>query len=210
LSDSLQSPPNVASRGADAIRDSKRTEEVLDAARRLFYAKGYDATSVRDIADDLGLLKGSLYYYFGAKEDLLYRLIEDIHVSLFDCVERAVRECDTPHAKMLAFIDQHTVFLANNIMDIAIFFNDFRKLTGERRSSILAARRRYEQILIEIIREGQDSGSFIAERDSTVAALAILGLLNWTHQWYKEDGPLSAQMIAEEFASLITFGLVKR
>jgi len=183
---------------------------VIRAATELFYDKGYDATSVQDIADAVGLLKGSLYYYFEAKEDLLFEILQRVHAGLTTAVADALDGHEDPVDRLRVFLTTHTEFLSKNTVEIAVFFNDFRSLTGDRRAAILKARDSYEAMLVEILHGGQKDGAFASETDPRVAAKGIFGMVNWMHQWYVPGGALTAAAVAESYERMITSGLIPR
>ena len=112
-----------ADRRAKAPR--RRHEEILEAAARVFHEKGYESTSIQDIADAVGILKGSLYYYIDSKEDLLYEILEGIHGEALAEVRQAAAEGE-PLERIRAFVAAHIHHNAENLVKMALFFQDFR------------------------------------------------------------------------------------
>jgi AcrR family transcriptional regulator len=185
----------------------RRHVEVLEAAARVFHEKGYESTSIQDIAEAVGILKGSLYYYIRSKEDLLYEIIKAVHEDALANV-RFVDEMEgDPLQKMRAFVTTHLVFNAENLTKMGVFFHDFRSLSGERRATIVEARDIYDELVRRLIREGQQEDMICPDIDPKSVTFAIMGALNWIYQWYKPDGKLSANVIAEEFADFVVAGI---
>jgi len=185
----------------------RRQQEILDAAARVFHEKGYESTSIQDIADSVGILKGSLYYYITSKEDLLYQIIEGVHREGLKNVD-AVEALDaSPLEKLRAFVTGHLLYNAHNLVRTAVFFQDFRSLTGERRKQILAERDAYEKYLRDLIRQAQRDGSVCPDVDPKVASITVLGMLNWIYNWYRPGGERSAREIGELCADFVTSGL---
>jgi len=184
-----------------------RMEEVYDVAARLFFTKGYEATSVQNIADELGLLKGSVYYYITSKEDLLYVIVERAHAALFDKLASAEMISD-PVARLRAAIKGHVENVALNIIPVSIFFNDFRSLSKLHRVAILDERHSYEKRMRDLIGQAQAAGAFSPDLDLNVATKAVLGMTNWVYKWYRESGDLSPSQLGDLFAGFAFFGLV--
>ncbi len=185
----------------------RRQTEVLEAAARVFHEKGYESTSIQDIAEAVGILKGSLYYYIRSKEDLLYEILQAVHEDAFANI-RLVEELDgDPLQRIRLFVTSHLVFNAENLTKMGVFFHDFRSLSEERRGVIVEARDKYDDMLRRLVREGQEQQIVCPEIDPKSVSFAVMGMLNWIYQWYTPNGARSAQAIADEFADLIVSGL---
>jgi TetR/AcrR family transcriptional regulator, cholesterol catabolism regulator len=185
----------------------RRHIEVLEAAARVFHEKGYESTSIQDIAEAVGILKGSLYYYIRSKEDLLYEIIKDVHEDALENI-RYVDEMDGDALqKVRAFVTSHLTFNAENLTKMGVFFHDFRSLSGDRRRAIVEARDTYDELVRRLIREGQEQEIICPDIDPKSVTFAIMGALNWIYQWYHKEGKLSARAIADEFADLVVNGL---
>lgn len=189
---------------------SARSEEIRRTAARIFHEKGYDATSIQDIADAVGILKGSLYYYIDSKEDLLFDVIRSAH-------DRGLQDAttwgnsDAPPSEMLrAAIRQHVISNLSRLIEVGVFFHDFRSLSAERRTRIIADRDFYDSRLRQIVIDGQAAEEFDPGQDPKLVVLGMLGMMNWVYQWYSPDGPQSPEDIADSFADLILGGLVVR
>jgi TetR/AcrR family transcriptional regulator, cholesterol catabolism regulator len=185
-----------------------RKAEVLNTAAQLFYRKGYNATAVQDIADELGMLKGSVYYYMDSKEDLLFEIIMGGHVSLLTLLQDVMRLEELPPREQLReFIRRHTTFVAENLVLLRIFFDDFRSLSDERRATVIKERDQYDEMVRSILTRGQESGAFHRNFDPKIVAMGILGMTNWVYQWFREDGALSARQVGDQLADLAIDGV---
>lgn len=185
----------------------RRQREILDAAARVFHEKGYESTSIQDIADSVGILKGSLYYYIASKEDLLYEIIEGVHQEGLKKLERIAALEGTALQRVRAFVVAHTLHNAENIVRMGVYIKDFRSLSRERQRVIEKERDTYDAFLRDLIREGQRDGTVCRDLDAKMMAIAILGMLNWMHQWYRPQGEWSAAEIADSFADFVVSGL---
>lgn len=186
---------------------SQRLREIYDTAARIFHEKGYDGTSIQDVADAVGILKGSLYYYIDTKQDLLFGIIDEVHRDSLRSLEEWSAVDGDAETRLRAFIEGHVLANTRNITKIGVFFHDFRALDAERRARIVAERDHYDSYLRELIREGQRDGSFDPEVDAKLVGMGILGMMNWTYHWWRDDGPNTAAEVATEFADLIISGL---
>ena len=108
----------------------QRRREILDAAAQVFYEKGYEAASTRDIAESVGLLKGSLYYYIDSKEDFLFEIIKEQHDGALAALERVRQSEGDALVRMAALIETHVDFFTSNLAAAVIYFREFRSLSA--------------------------------------------------------------------------------
>lgn len=187
--------------------ETTRRTELLIAAARLFSRKGYHATSMQDIAEELNILRGSLYHYIESKEGLLYELMELGVRTLLDQVRPIVESDLPPDEKLARLIRQHTVTIAEHPDFMAVFLHELKSLSPQRRAQILAYRETYDHLVRRVLAEGIAKGVF-RPVDVRIASFAILGMVNWVYQWYSPEGPLSADQIGSIFADIVLGGLL--
>lgn len=193
---------------SDGVRSpSARLDEIYTAAAQVFSEKGYHGASIQHVADAVGILKGSLYYYIDSKQDLLFGIIDEVHRDALRSLEEWMAVDGDATTRLRAFVEGHVLANTRNITKIGVFFHDFRSLDPERRDRIIADRDRYDSHLRELIRQGQQEGVFRGDIDPKIASMAILGMMNWTYHWWRDDGPSSASDVVKEFADLILLGL---
>lgn len=185
----------------------KRRDEVLATATRFFYEKGYDATSIQDIADELGLLKGSLYYYISTKEDLLFEIVQSYHEETRAYFDEIVKSPLPVVEKLRKFIETETAHTAHHITKSSLFASEWRSLSPEHREAIVAERDRHDAFVRECIVAGQESGEFRGDLDPRLAAFGLLGMVTSVYRWYREDGPNSAEDVGRTFADMLIDGL---
>jgi TetR/AcrR family transcriptional regulator, cholesterol catabolism regulator len=192
---------------ATGRRSRRRRMELVDAAARIFQEKGYEAASIQDIAEALGILKGSIYYYIDSKEDLLFAVIQEVHETALANVD-LLRQVDAgPLAKIRMFIEMHLRHFTDNQVKVTVFFHDFRSLAGARRDYIVAERASYTNYLRELITVGQRDGTVCPDIDPELVTFALLGMINWTYQWYQTEGSRDPGEIGAAFADLAVAGL---
>lgn len=183
-----------------------RREQILTAAMRLFSEKGYHATSMRDIAEALGLQAGSLYVHIDSKEEVLFEIV-DRAADQFIGTIAPVAAADRPAAERLReALRAHLQVMARNLDTATVFFHEWKFLEGHHRAQIVAKRDQYEQHFRRIVADGIESGEF-RPVDVRLAALALLSMANWFYHWFSPDGPLNATDVADGFADLILEGL---
>jgi len=180
-----------------------RFEEVVDAAAELFSEQGYAATSIQEIADAVGLLKGSLYHYINTKEDLLYAVIQEAHRHTAALGYEALAMPGDAGDKLRFIVQAHLRGAGANLAKVRVFYNEAGSLPPERLQEILAERDSYEHSLRRVVRSGQDEGVFAAHLDPVLTSIAILAVLNSVQQWFRPDGPRTLDEIVGSFTDLI-------
>jgi AcrR family transcriptional regulator len=186
----------------------RRRQEILDAAARIIFEKGYEATTTQDIADAVGLLKGSLYYYIDSKEDLLFEIIRESHEGALAALDRVRQAQGDALARLELLIKAHVDHFAKNLTKATVFFREARLLSEDRRAVITEEGDAYLDFLRELLREGQAAGTIPRDLDVPLVAIGITGMLNSMSIWYHPDGRLTADQIGEEFARLVIHGVV--
>jgi AcrR family transcriptional regulator len=193
---------------ADTDKALEKKREILDAASRVFRQNGLHATGMRDIAAELGMAVGNLYYYFKDREELLAFVQESTLAGLLDLARR-VRESDLrADARLSLLIEGHVVCL-NEETPGSLAHLEVEALSEPWRREILARRDDYEQAFRDILEEGIAAGVF-RPLDTKVNALAILGAVNWTVKWFRPDGNKSARQIGRECAELLVRGVMRQ
>jgi AcrR family transcriptional regulator len=181
------------------VKTATREDEILAAATRIFREKGYHGTSVQDIAEAVGLLKGSLYHYIRSKEELLARLFEG---SLQD----TIAELETIAARDASAVDRlrdmvraYVLSVTANTDAVGLYLREWRALPGPDLARVRARRRAMRRLFEGVIAEGMRART-LAVSDAKVAALAIIGMCNWTYEWYRPRGRLTPTALADELA----------
>ena len=187
-----------------------RLVEVLDVAARLFFERGYAATTTGDIGAELGLLKGSVYYYISSKEELLFEIVEQYHHATREYFERIVASDAGPLEKLHELVRTQTAHTARHLDRSSLFYTEWRVLSPQRQQAIVAERTRHEQAVQEWIRAAQAAGYVPADIDPRIASFGALGMVNSVYRWFRPDGERTAEEVGEEFARLVVSGLATR
>lgn len=184
-----------------------RWAEIIEAAAVLFSGKGYAATSMQDVADAVGMLKGSLYYYIKTKDDLLFAVLNDVHERGLGSAAQLLESKLDPIGMVRAFVERHVLFTAHHHVSVTVFFQDFRALSEPRKEAILRERDSFESSLRSLIEAGQRADTICSDIDARLAARGILGMINWMYQWYKPGGRLRDGEIAKQIGDLVVHSL---
>ena len=183
---------------------STRRRELTREAARLFAQKGYHGTSIGDIAEAMGVQKGSLYAHIASKEDLLYETMRE-GAEAFHAALDAIPENLTAVEKIRLALRGHLRVVAEQLDVATVFVQEWRYLEGERRDEIVAERRRYEERIRDLFREGRELSELRADLDETAAALLLLSAANWAYTWLQPGR--DTDEIADRFFALLVDGM---
>ena len=197
------SPESATSRRYEA-----RRREITDAAAKLFAERGYEATTFNDIADAVGLLKGSLYYYAPSKEDLLYSVIHEVHQSGRELVDRNTEEGLDTISQLRNVVGDAVRFLIESREKNVIAMRDFRALSEESQRELGDERVVFWKYLRRLISTGQSEGTIRADVDVLVVATAILGAINYLPAWYERGRPPSVARMVQGYRDFLIEGLL--
>ncbi len=184
-----------------------READIYAAAARIFHRKGYAATSLQDIADEVGILKGSLYYYIDSKEDLLYRITRSVHDDAIANLEIVRNFEGTPQERLRLLLGEHLRQFGRNLSMIRVFYTEYSVLSEERRIDIQHDRETYEAATLALIEEGKRVGEFCPDLNSTIECNAALTMVNSVHMWFRADSGPDIDQIADECTEFIIRGL---
>lgn len=184
-------------------RDGVETERAfIEVATRLFAERGYNGTSIADISKELGLTTASLYYHVSSKQQLLLRVLAASISQFLERLEAIAGDGVDPKLKLRAAIENHLCFVLSNTNAVAVFLRERRFLDSPYKEQYQSRVERYDQLFTNIIQEGMDQ-AVIPSGDATLTRLAILGMINWTVEWYRPEGRLGRDDITEMFSDLI-------
>ncbi len=178
---------------------------ILEEAAKLFTEKGYETTSVQDIAQATGLSKAALYHHFRSKEEVLYEISLQALEGLIREGEKALSEPHPPLA-LLRFMEGHARFFEENHAFFVTMLQGIKSLSPEKREKTVALRDRHEANLRTILMRGIEAGVF-RPVDVALAGRAVLSLLNWMIRWFRPGRPLRAEEVARVYFDLILRGL---
>jgi AcrR family transcriptional regulator len=194
---------------ADRVAGSeRRRQEVLERATEVFARRGYASATVQDIADELGILKGSIYYYIDSKEDLLFELFEQIHAEMDRLLEQ-VRAADAadPLERLGLYVRSQTIYNLTNLMKVSVYYNDLGQLDPERRALIERRRVAHEAFVGGLIKEAQAGGLIDGNRDPRVLVHQVFAIIIGPYRWFRPRGRPTVDEIAVASVQFVTAGL---
>jgi TetR/AcrR family transcriptional regulator, cholesterol catabolism regulator len=186
-----------------------RLDPVLQTAGQLFRAKGYSATTVRDIAAAANMLPGSLHYRYATKEEVLLALIDHGIERATTAVRMAIAGVDDPLERLRAALRAHLSLLVHEDVSIYVLLYEGRSLSGNSRAQMVRRRDRYDSLWDGMLHEAAGTGRLRPDADLRLVRLLLLGAANWTAQWFSPGGKYSSDAVADSFLELVWNGLAK-
>jgi AcrR family transcriptional regulator len=185
------------------IEAGARRREIDEVASELFHANGYAATSVRDIARALDIQGASLYAHVASKEDLLFAIVDRAASAFERAADAAEADAATadPVERLAALVEGHVDVVTADPERASVFVTEWRHLSPDRRAAMAERRDAYEGRFREVIRDGISVGAF-RSTDPTIAATFVLTAINGIATWYRPDGRLSADAVADHYIDL--------
>lgn len=189
----------------------KKGERILKEAKRLFWFKGFDGTSIRDIAAASDCTQGNIYNYFGSKEDILYRALLSETTALIDAIQPLENDYSmSPVEQLRVFIERHVEHaLGPPKGELLHFEMEMAHLSPSHRTEIVGWRDSYDRILRKIIRRGVDAGVF-AEVNEKLVNYAISSMILRARLWYSSKGELSLSQLSNGIFELFFNGIRSR
>jgi len=186
-----------------------KEEHILEVAMKVFRERGYHAASMQEIADAVGMQKGSLYYYISGKQELLFRILERAIDTITARVDEIYQSESSPREKLLRAIVSHVEVVSGRLDMLTILLRERHALSPSQQEVIDEKRVNYERLFQRILSEGIKAGDF-RDMDVKIVSFGILGMCNWLYQWYSPEGRLAATEIGEIFARMVFDGLNRR
>jgi TetR/AcrR family transcriptional regulator, cholesterol catabolism regulator len=200
--------PRKGRRDTKQAKPATRLEEVLQSAANIFFAKGFHATSIEDVARDVGMLKGSLYYYIKSKDDLLFQLllagIEDSDAFIASQIDSQGNPLEQLERAIRAQID----YIVQNRVQFGLFLHEFDSLSGKRQHKLISVMSRYNSRFVELVRRGQEQGQLIPG-EPWIIVNGILGMCNWLYRWYDTDEISNPEQVKQIFLRMLLQGIRK-
>jgi AcrR family transcriptional regulator len=196
----------------EAVVDSR--QEILRTAGRLFQQRGYDATSMNDVAAALKLSKGGLYHHFQSKDEILFEIMNHAMELTQERVIAPVRSIVGAEERLRALIHLHLeVVLSPRDREITVMLHENHPLPPALRKRINARKKEYIHFVENLIADVQNQAQKSARPSKgavspRAAAFALLGMINWIYQWYKPEGELQANNLIPQFTALVFGGIL--
>lgn len=192
---------------ASAKRPQDRKAVIFTTAAQLFSQQGYLGTSMRELAERIGIEAASIYSHYPSKEDLLRELAWKAAEAFDTAIEPVLADALPPGRKLHALLVAHVCCVIEQQGSAGIFLTEWRHLSEPYRTDYLNLRDRYEGHFREVLRQGVLQGQF-RSLDPRFASLILLSAANMTAGWRNAEGPLSPEALGQELADLLLQGVI--
>jgi AcrR family transcriptional regulator len=183
---------------------SARRDELTRVAARLFAERGYLGTSLADLAHEIGVQKPSLYHHIAGKEDLLWDVAQEGAVAFHDALD-AVPANHSASDRIREALRAHLGVVAEQLDVATVFVREWRFLGDRHREAFVAERRRYEERIRDLFREGVEQGELRVDLDVSTAALLFLSAANWAYTWLRPGADTDA--LADRLYAVLLDGM---
>src|ERR1041384_7317553 len=209
-------------------RYDQKLEFILRTSARIFAAKSYHSTSMRDISRATGVSLAGLYHYCKSKEELLFLIQDHCFGRVSQSLEQRIKNIDDPFEKLHIFIENHLSFFAANMAEMKVLSHEAESLKGDLHKHVSSKKEKYAKLARKILREiqiesearlrdsqagspagvgrsGRATGASTrpnGQVDLTVATYALFGMMNWIYNWYDSSGTLSVHQLVDNMTRL--------
>jgi AcrR family transcriptional regulator len=182
-------------------RYDRRRRRAADQAAKAFARQGYDQTTMQELAATMGLATGALYHYFGAKEQLLRAICDELMEPLLERARALTAVDDAPRAQLGELVRMWVAHVVEHRDHMLVFQQERHVIeAGSSWRGVRASRKAFERLVADVLDRALAGGG---EDRSRLALLALLGMVNHTAQWYRPRGPLTAEQIADGYVELV-------
>ncbi|WP_431800627.1 TetR/AcrR family transcriptional regulator [Halobacillus andaensis] len=185
-----------------------KKDKMIDTCIALFGRKGFRETSIQDIVDANGMTKGTFYYYFKSKEDVLVYIHDTFISDLLTKQEKINRNIEwSSREKLYAVVEMMIENIAEGADSAMVFFREIRNLSDKKTGEILPKREQFQKNIQSIIEEGINRGEFRGDLRADMLSYAILGIANWSYFWYEPDGEVKEKELTDIYMNIILQGI---
>lgn len=196
----------------NALKDSEgeaaaTRRAIMDAAKALFATQGFAATTVRQIARKVSMKAGSLYYHFGGKEEILFAILDEGNRFLLEGADQVMRSKakDAP-TTLRHLVLEHMRILASDPAQFMVVTRELNRLRGDRKQKVMAQREQYERMIQGLLTRGIKERTF-KDCNVKVVSFGLIAMLNGVAYWFRPQGKLSMDQIAEQYSRVLLDGL---
>ena len=188
------------------LSGANRRLVILEQAVRLFRERGYLSTTLRKLASRSGIQGGSIYHHFASKQEILFEIMDRTMTRLIDKLEKKIASHTDPMEKLKEAIRFHIEYHVVDADETNVTDSELRYLEKDNYHRIVIKRKEYEEIFIRILKEGIDQEQLFID-NIRLTCKAIIQLCTSVSYWFKQDGPLTIQEVAEKYIEFICWGV---
>lgn len=201
----IDPPPRSGSSVAGDTRFDRRLAEILGHATDVFYDKGYEGASMRDLSRATGMSLAGLYYYFDSKDKLLYLIQKHTFETILAELEPKLRDISDPEQRIRVFIANHLEYFLANQKAMTVLSHEDEVLKGTFGDEILGIKRRYYHICRELVETLKEAWSL--DVNGRIAVLSLFGMMNWIYTWYRPRVDVDAAELARQMGDIFLHGI---
>ncbi|SCE97734.1 transcriptional regulator, TetR family [Micromonospora haikouensis] len=194
-------------RWPDGYDPENTRKSLIASALELFERRGFDRTSVQEIADRAKLTKGAFYHHFESKDDLLRHIQEEYLEAQLAAIAKIEAGSDDPKVRVAELIRFSLTSVAEYRAHVTIFYQERRNLTADLFAEVTRKRGLVESAFAGMIADGVARGAFRSDVDPRIATFGLVGMCAWAYQWLNVGGPLSVDEVARQFSAMVLEGL---
>ncbi|MDG6106272.1 TetR family transcriptional regulator [Dactylosporangium aurantiacum] len=194
-------------RWPDGYDPENTRKSLIASALELFERRGFDRTSVQEIAEHAQLTKGAFYHHFESKDDLLRHIQEEYLEAQLTAIQQIEAGSDDPKVRVRELIRFSLTSVAEYRAHVTIFYQERRYLTGELFAEVTRKRDLVEAAFAGMVQDGVTRGVFRPDVDARIATFGLVGMCAWAYQWLNLSGPLSVDEVARQFSAMVLEGL---
>jgi len=193
-----------------AVNGANRDQDILEAAIHIFAEKGYVGSSLQEVADSVGLMKGSLYHYISSKESLLYRMFQEAHEQANLIIAEVDAKNLAPEEHLREFVRSLAVFYVINQERASIYFRESRHLTGKDRETVKEQQKAFRAYVRGLIEDVHKAGLTRPDLDIRIASYFLLTAVNGIHIFLQAQHGAKAAQTADEISDLVCSAILTR
>ena len=185
-------------------------QKIINTGISLFERKGFAETSIQDIVHSLGVTKGTFYYYFSSKEELLLTIHLDYINGLIERQEAILYNSEnTSRQKIQDLASLLIGDIRTKGLSAKVFFRELKLLSDDKLKEIVPKRNQFRFNIEDLIKGGMEKGELRSDMDPTIVTFGILGILNWSYHWFNPDGAMTEDEVSNLFVEMIMSGIEK-
>jgi TetR/AcrR family transcriptional regulator, cholesterol catabolism regulator len=188
------------------VRSAPRYRKLIEVSTELFSQQGYEPTTIRQIADKMGIKSASLYSHVGSKGEILREVILDVAYQFDESALTAIHDLSEPDERLHALCRTHMRIMEDRAAAVRVYYEQWRKLSAEYQQEIIRLRHGYEELFRAAVADGI-ARKIYRPVDVAHTVRVLLGALNWTNQWRKPGEGTSPENMADQIANTIVTGI---
>ncbi len=198
-------PVSTAPRFATDTRFDRRLAKILDHATDIFFEKGYEGASIRDLSRATGMSLAGLYYYFESKDELLYMIQKHLFSSVMEGLRERLQGEKDPERRIRIFVHNHLEYFLAKPKSMKVLSHEDDVLQGSLGNEIKALKRQYYHCCADLVEELKRAKRL--EFNSRVSVLSLFGMMNWIYTWYNRRVDGDATLVAREIGDVFLRGI---